>query len=83
MVQSAGSARKLASTAISEALEEEQILFDPAEAKKLFEEAGVLFQGQIQKDFQQLIEFNKAITEERRVYLAEELAEIGRLSQTD
>ncbi len=61
---------------IIEALEEEQILFNPDEAKKLFEEAGVLFQGQIQKDFQQLIAFNKAITEERRVYLVEELAEI-------
>lgn len=61
---------------ISEALEEEQILFNPEEAKKLFEETGILFQGQIKKDFHQLIEFNKAITDERRVYLTEELAEI-------
>jgi uncharacterized protein YydD (DUF2326 family) len=61
---------------ISEALEEEQILFNPDEARKLFQEAGILFQGQIQKDFQQLIAFNKAITDERRVYLEEELTEI-------
>ena len=47
-------------------LEEDQILFNPDEAQRLFEEAGVLFKGQIKKDFQQLIAFNKAITDERR-----------------
>jgi uncharacterized protein YydD (DUF2326 family) len=39
-------------------LEEDQILFNPDEAQRLFEEAGVLFKGQIKKDFQQLIAFN-------------------------
>ena len=57
-------------------LEEDQILFDPEEAQRLFEETGVLFQGQIKKDFQQLIAFNKAITDERRAYLLEERAEM-------
>jgi len=57
-------------------LEEDQILFNPDEAQRLFEEAGVLFKGQIKKDFQQLIAFNKAITDERRVYLQEDRAEI-------
>lgn len=57
-------------------LEEDQILFDPDEAQRLFEEAGVSFKGQIKKDFQQLIAFNRAITEERRGYLQEERAEI-------
>lgn len=57
-------------------LEEEQVLFSPDEANRLFKEAGILFQGQIKKDFQQLIEFNRAITEERGVYLREELSEI-------
>jgi uncharacterized protein YydD (DUF2326 family) len=57
-------------------LEEEQILFNPDDAENLFREAGVLFQGQIKRDFQQLIAFNKSITEERRGYLKEELAEI-------
>jgi uncharacterized protein YydD (DUF2326 family) len=57
-------------------LKEDQIMFKIDEAKRLFEEAGVLFQGQIKKDFQQLIAFNKAITDERRGYLQEELGEI-------
>lgn len=57
-------------------LEEDQILFNPDEAQRLFEEAGVLFKEQIKKDFQQLIAFNKAITDERRTYLQEERVEI-------
>jgi len=57
-------------------LEEEKILFDPDEAERLFAEAGVLFQGQVKKDFQQLIDFNRAITEERWTYLQEERGEI-------
>lgn len=57
-------------------LEEDQILFNPDEAQRLFEEAGVLFEGQIKKDFQQLIAFNRAITDERRGYLQEERAEV-------
>jgi len=57
-------------------LEDDQILFNPDDAQKLFGEVGVLFQGQIKKDFQQLIAFNKAITEERRNYLQEERDEI-------
>lgn len=57
-------------------LEEDQILFNPDEAQRLFEEAGVWFKGQIKKDFQQLIAFNKAITDERRGYLQEERTEV-------
>jgi uncharacterized protein YydD (DUF2326 family) len=57
-------------------LEEDQILFNPDEAQRLFEQAGVLFQGQIKKDFQQLIAFNRAITDERRAYLQEERGEV-------
>jgi uncharacterized protein YydD (DUF2326 family) len=57
-------------------LEDDQILFNPDEAQRLFEEAGVLFNGQIKKDFQQLIAFNRAITDERRGYLQEERAEV-------
>ena len=61
---------------IRKALEEDLILFDPDEAQSLFEQAGVFFQGQIKKDFTQLIEFNRAITDERRSYLEEDLQEI-------
>jgi uncharacterized protein YydD (DUF2326 family) len=57
-------------------LQEDQILFDPEEAQRLFNEAGVLFSGQIKKDFTQLIAFNRAITEERRVYLQQECVEV-------
>jgi uncharacterized protein YydD (DUF2326 family) len=57
-------------------LEEDQILFNPDEAQRLFKEAGVLFKGQIKKDFLQLIAFNQAITNERRGYLQEERAEV-------
>ena len=57
-------------------LEEDQILFNPDEAQELFAEVGVLFHDQIKKDFQQLIAFNKAITEERRIYLQEERTEL-------
>ncbi|AKH68098.1 hypothetical protein IMCC21906_00405 [Spongiibacter sp. IMCC21906] len=61
---------------ISPLLEEDQILFNPEDAQRLFEEAGVLFKGQVKKDFQQLIAFNRAITDERRGYLQEERGEI-------
>lgn len=57
-------------------LEEDQILFDPEDAGAIFQEAGILFAGQVKKDFQQLIAFNKAITEERHGYLVEERGEI-------
>jgi uncharacterized protein YydD (DUF2326 family) len=61
---------------ILSSLEEDQILFNPDEAQRLFQEAGVFFKDQIKKDFQQLIAFNRAITDERRGYLQEERAEI-------
>lgn len=61
---------------ILNSLEDDQILFKPEEAQRLFAEAGVLFKGQIKKDFEQLIAFNKAITDERRQYLKEEYKEI-------
>jgi uncharacterized protein YydD (DUF2326 family) len=61
---------------IMTSLEEDKILFNPDDAEKVFREAGVLFKGQIKKDFQQLIDFNKAITEERYGYLVDEKAEV-------
>lgn len=57
-------------------LKEDQILFDPVDARELFGQAGVLFEGQIKKDFEQLLAFNKAITNERRAYLLEERSEV-------
>ncbi|NUN16613.1 MAG: DUF2326 domain-containing protein [Myxococcales bacterium] len=57
-------------------LEEDQILFNPDDAQRLFRDAGILFDGQIKKDFEQLIAFNRAVTEERGAYLQEERVEI-------
>ncbi|WP_314507516.1 DUF2326 domain-containing protein [uncultured Microbacterium sp.] len=53
-------------------LDEGRMIFDPDDAATLFADAGVYFAGQLKRDYQQLIEFNKAITEERRQYLQEE-----------
>lgn len=60
---------------ILSSLKQEQMQFSVDEAEQLFKEAGIQFLGQIKKDFQQLITFNRAITEERRAYLQEELDE--------
>lgn len=57
-------------------LEEDQILFNPDDAEELFRQAGIFFDGQVKRDFKQLIAFNKAITDERRGYLVEERNEI-------
>ena len=61
---------------ITASLKEDQILFSPDEATVLFQQAGVLFAGQIKRQFEQLIAFNRAITDERRAYLQDERAEI-------
>jgi uncharacterized protein YydD (DUF2326 family) len=62
----------------------DKITFDPNKAKTLWEEAGVSFPNQVKADFEQLIAFNKAITEERSDYIREELtsskAEIARIN---
>lgn len=51
----------------------DKISFDPNKAKILFEEAGVNFPDQVKTDFEQLIAFNRAITDERSDYIREEL----------
>lgn len=57
-------------------LKDGNINFDPNDVRDLFKEAGVHFRGQIKKDYEQLIEFNRAISVERHQYLLEELSEI-------
>lgn len=61
---------------ILSSLEDGEMFFDPDQAARLFEEVGVLFDGQIKRDYEQLISFNSAITEERQQYLQEEKTEI-------
>ena len=69
---------------ITSSLEDDQIQFNPDEAGELFREAGIFFAGQLKRDFEQLIAFNKAISEERRNYLEEERQEIDiRLKQVN
>lgn len=61
---------------IEHSLKNGKILFNTTDTEKLFNEAGILFSGQIKKDFDQLINFNKALSEERRKYLKEDLASV-------
>ena len=51
---------------IEDSLEVHQVTFRPRDAEELFRDAGILFAEQITKDFNQLIDFNRAITRERR-----------------
>lgn len=69
---------------IKGALSEGQINFVPEDAKKLFEEVGIYFDGQIKRDFEQLVQFNRELTVERSKYLKEELAEVeARIREVD
>jgi len=56
-----------------DSLEAEDLQFRPNAAKKLFEEAGVVFPDQVKKEFDDLIRFNKEISDERIEYLKAEL----------
>ena len=64
-------------------MEQRKITFNPDAASKLFAEAGVVFDGQLKKDYKQLIKFNRAITKERRTELIKQRADaeevIGRV----
>lgn len=62
---------------IEDSLNTDDIKFDTARVQKLFEEASILFPEQITKDFNQLIKFNKTITEERSQYLKAELKDLN------
>jgi len=54
----------------------EKISFDLSKVKEVFEEAEVYFPEQIVKDYEDLLSFNKAISDERRKYLKAELKDI-------
>lgn len=62
---------------INDSLQNEIVGFDSSEAARLFAEAGVVFTGQIRRTFDQLVEFNRAIAEERSGYLRQELDDIN------
>lgn len=52
--------------------------FDLEKAEEIFKEANVLFAGQLKRDFEQLILFNKEISVERGKYLEEDLSNVNR-----
>lgn len=57
---------------ISESLEQDRIVFRPKDAEKLFREAGVELGAQVRRTYEQLIEFNRSITNERRSALEDQ-----------
>ena len=61
---------------IDESLDTVNIKSNTNEVKELFEEANILFPKEVSKDFEQLIDFNKAITKERKKFLKEERVEL-------
>ncbi|MCA9041580.1 MAG: DUF2326 domain-containing protein [Planctomycetaceae bacterium] len=62
---------------ILDSLQAERIQFQPSVAKKLFEEAGLVFPEQLKKQFDDLIRFNREISEERIQYLRAELEQLN------
>jgi len=65
---------------IEDSLADQKIIFSTTDAELLFREAGVIFGDQLKKDFDDLIAFNLAITEERREALQRQLEENRRRS---
>lgn len=58
---------------IGRSLDEDSILFRPSEAERIFRDSGIVFGDQIQKTYEQLIEFNRQISSERSAVLRKEL----------
>jgi len=54
-------------------LEDRGVGFKIPQTKKIFEEAGILFDGQIKKSYEELLEFNRKITSERKFYVKEKI----------
>ena len=61
---------------LTNTLDDKKVNFKIAPTKKLFEEAGVLFDGQIKKSYEELLEFNRKITTERKQYVKVKVQEL-------
>lgn len=61
---------------LDESLHEDKIYFRTEDAQTLFTEVGVAFDGQLKRNFDQLLEFNREITKERRDVLVAEREDI-------
>ncbi|MEU4387973.1 DUF2326 domain-containing protein [Promicromonospora sp. NPDC023805] len=69
---------------LDESLAESQVIFRTEDAERLFREAGISFGDQVVRDYRQLVEFNRAITEERRQVLEAQRVEVStRLGEID
>lgn len=55
---------------IEESTTVSRIRFDVSEVKALYQDAGIQFSGQLARTFEDLVSFNRAITEERIAHLA-------------
>ncbi len=62
---------------LMDSLKAKQILFSTEAAEKLFAEAGSVFPEQLKKTYDDLIRFNKEISQERVDYLKDELLEVN------
>lgn len=60
---------------LRDSLQVDAVVFDPDQAEKLFEESGVLLGSKLKRSYEQLIAFNRAITEERRNALLAQIDE--------
>lgn len=61
---------------IEQSLAKKDFDFDPDKAAQLFREANIFFEGQIKKSYEDLIDFNKSITNDRHKYYKKRLKEI-------
>lgn len=61
---------------ISESLKDGQIFFRPADANALFSEANIHLGDQVTRSYQQLVDFNLAITAERHEALVSQQSEV-------
>ncbi|HCE1499460.1 TPA: DUF2326 domain-containing protein [Vibrio parahaemolyticus] len=61
---------------LNNTLKDEKINLKTSLTQKLFEEAGVIFDGQIKKSYDDLIEFKRKITTERKKYVKVKVKEL-------
>ncbi|SJL85139.1 DUF2326 domain-containing protein [Vibrio palustris] len=61
---------------LNNTLKDEKINLKTSLTQKLFEEAGIIFDGQIKKSYDDLIEFKRKITTERKKYVKVKVKEL-------
>jgi uncharacterized protein YydD (DUF2326 family) len=61
---------------LNNTLEDRKVNFKVSPTQQLFAEAGILFDGQIKKSYEELLEFNRKITTERKKYVKVKVSEL-------